>query len=55
VPNGGKLINTAIIIAAILLSWTFRYETVGFGIRAMHVNRFTGAMCPVSVECWFHD
>jgi hypothetical protein len=51
-PNEGKLIAGAIIAAAILLVWTFRYETVGIR-RLQHQNRLTGAVCQISEECWF--
>jgi hypothetical protein len=50
-PSGGKLIAGAIIAAAILLVWTFRYENVGVR-RLQHQNRLTGAICQISEECW---
>ena len=38
--------------AALLAAWMFRFETVGpYGIE--HRNRFTGATCHHTEECWF--
>ena len=43
------------IIAAISIGvmalWMHRFETVGTG--PYHVNRITGVLCHVTIECWF--
>jgi hypothetical protein len=48
----GKLIAGAIVLAAILVVWAFRYETFGPN-NNHHRNRLTGATCQVSEKCWF--
>ena len=42
------------VLVLLLLSWMFRlhYERVN---NFEHRNRFTGATCPVSEECWTRD
>ena len=42
------------VLVLLLLSWIFRlhYERVS---NFEHRNRFTGATCPVSEECWTRD
>jgi hypothetical protein len=44
------LLAVAIILATLIGAWMFRYETYGIGV---HRNRFTGAVCFKSEECWF--
>ena len=41
----------AIIFATLMGAWMFRYES--FNMGSAHRNRFTGAVCDVSEECWF--
>jgi hypothetical protein len=48
----GKLISGAIVVAAILVVWAFRFETYGPN-NNYHRNRLTGATCPISEGCWF--
>jgi hypothetical protein len=47
----GKLIAGAIVVAAILVVWAFRYESFGVDNLA-HRNRLTGATCKAWDECW---
>jgi hypothetical protein len=47
--DGRRLIAIAIALATLIVAWMFRYET--FGPNA-HRNRFTGAICLLSEECW---
>jgi hypothetical protein len=48
--DGYKLIAIAIIFATIVLGWMFRYEPARDNL--FHRNRFTGAVCPSTEECW---
>jgi hypothetical protein len=48
--DGRRLLAVAIILATLIGAWMFRYETYGIGV---HRNRFTGAVCFKSEECWF--
>jgi hypothetical protein len=47
-----KLLAWAIIFAAVVGTWLFRFEEIPqtFG---MHRNRLTGATCHFTEECWF--
>ena len=49
--DGPKLLAIAIVFATIMSAWMFRYEILFNG--AMHRNRFTGATCHITEECWF--
>jgi hypothetical protein len=44
------VLAAAIIFATLIGAWMFRYETYR---EILHRNRFTGAVCRVTVECWF--
>jgi hypothetical protein len=48
----GKLIAGAIVVAAILVVWAFRYENFGPN-NNHHRNRLTGATCLTFEGCWF--
>lgn len=48
--DGRRLIAVAIIFATLVAACFFRFETVGSGY---HRNRLTGAVCNITVECWF--
>lgn len=50
--DGRKLLAAAVVFAAVLMGWLFKYETYG-PYDAMHRNRITGATCPVQMSCWF--
>lgn len=50
--NSYKLIAIAIIFATIVFAWMFRYERAGKE-NLFHRNRFTGAVCHSTAECWF--
>lgn len=43
----------AAIVLALAAGWMFRYEPLANG--ALHVNRFTGAVCRISEACWFNN
>jgi hypothetical protein len=45
-----RLLAAAILLAILVGAWMFRYQPFADG-RA-HVNRFTGAVCGISQECW---
>jgi hypothetical protein len=50
--TSGKWLAVAIVIAPLLATWTFRYETWGLNNNQLR-NRITGATCPVvSGGCW---
>jgi hypothetical protein len=42
----------AIVFATLVAAWMFRYEAYG-AYNASHRNRFAGAACHSSEECWF--
>ena len=43
-------VRGTIIATLFMIFWMFRYETLN---SWSHRNRLTGAMCPISQECWF--
>jgi hypothetical protein len=43
------LLAAAIVFAALLGAWMFRYDNYASGV---HKNRFTGAVCFIADECW---
>ena len=46
----GSMVRNVLIGAVIIfLLWGFRYQDAG---DARHVNRYTGAVCDVTRECW---
>ncbi len=46
----GSLVRNLLIgILVIFFLWGFRYQDVG---ESRHVNRYTGAVCDVTRECW---
>ena len=46
----GSMIRTLLMGALIVfVLWGFRYQDVGY---SQHVNRYTGAVCDVTRECW---
>ncbi|MBR1173837.1 hypothetical protein JQ617_07720 [Bradyrhizobium sp. KB893862 SZCCT0404] len=44
------LVAPAIVIALLVVARILRYEPYG---ADQHRNRYTGAICNVSEECWF--
>jgi len=50
--DGYKLVAVAIVFATIVLAWMFRFEPTGQD-NLFHRNRFTGAVCHSTQECWF--
>jgi hypothetical protein len=46
------ILAAAIVFATLLAGWLLRYEIYG-PYNLNHRNRFTGATCRVSEECWF--
>jgi len=46
---GSMMRNVLIGAVIIFLLWDFRYQDAG---DARHVNRYTGAVCDVTRECW---
>jgi hypothetical protein len=50
--DGRWALATAIVFAAVLAAWLFRYEAIDPN-GWMHRNRITGAICPTASECWF--
>jgi hypothetical protein len=50
--KGWRPVAVAIIFATLVGGWMFRYEPV---YRTLHQNRFTGAVCHISEECWFES
>ena len=49
----GSLVRNVLIGAAIIfLLWGFRYQDAG---NSQHVNRYTGALCDVTRECWLRE
>ncbi len=50
-PTDSRLIlATVIVFATMVGAWMFRYEPFN---TFSHRNRFTGATCDISEECWF--
>ena len=46
----GSLVRNLLVgTLVIFLLWGFRYQDVGY---SQHVNRYTGAVCDVTRECW---
>ena len=46
----GSMVRNVLIGAVIIfLLWGFRYQDAG---ESRHVNRYTGAVCDVTRECW---
>jgi hypothetical protein len=50
--EGSRLLAVAIVFAALVGAWMFRYE--GYANGQMHRNRFTGVSCHVFEECWLN-
>jgi hypothetical protein len=48
------LLPAAIVFATLIGAWMFRYDSYGL-YNASHRNRFTGATCHASEECWFSN
>jgi hypothetical protein len=46
------LVAAAIVIGLLLIARVFRYEPYG---SDQHRNRYTGAVCSISEECWFNS
>jgi hypothetical protein len=46
-----RLVALAIVLAALLMAWLFRYEPIGDG--TVHRNRITGHYCTFMEDCWF--
>jgi hypothetical protein len=50
--TSGRWLAAAIVAAALLMAWTFRYEVWGPNNNQLR-NRITGAVCPVADGgCW---
>jgi hypothetical protein len=50
--NEQKVLALVIVVAVLLVAWTFRFERADqYGF--FHRNRFTGVLCYHSNECWF--
>jgi len=45
-------LTASIIVATLVGAWMFRYEAIE-GVPAIHKNRFTGAVCLTTRECWW--
>ena len=46
----GSLARTVLLGALVIfLLWGFRYQDIG---ESRHVNRYTGAVCDATTECW---
>jgi hypothetical protein len=48
------ILALAIVFATLFAAWMFLYESYGL-YNASHRNRFTGATCHASEECWFSN
>ncbi len=46
----GSLARNVLLGALVIfLLWGFRYQDIG---KSRHVNRYTGAVCDATTECW---
>lgn len=52
--DGRTLLAAAIVFGVLVGAWMFRYDSYGYS-NASHRNRFTGAVCHASEECWFSN
>jgi hypothetical protein len=50
--DGRRTLATAIVFATVLGAWMMLYEQLGKD-GLLHRNRLTGAVCHMSVSCWF--
>lgn len=48
------LLAAAIVFGVFVGAWMFRYDSFGRD-NASHRNRFTGATCHASEECWLSN